>query len=117
MQERIKEHDRHIRLALPAVSGHQNTEHHPLWIEVGDFTAHWYTRSEEAIHIILLPDNINRDKFKESKFLKRGYQRSKTQKVQVCQRAAEGTTSNQTSQEVTMRIKANQSQPSSELIR
>ena len=68
MQERIKEHDRDIRLArtqISAVSEHANkTSHHPLWNEVKfiDRDSHWYTsRVKEAIHIRLHPDNINRD--------------------------------------------------------
>ena len=46
-------------------SGHSNvTGHYPLWDEVKfiDRVPHWYTRRvEEAIHIRLHPDNINRD--------------------------------------------------------
>ena len=68
MQERIKEHDRDIRLArtqTSAVSEHANkTGHHPLWNEVKfiDRDSHWYTRRDkEAILIRLHPDNINRD--------------------------------------------------------
>ncbi|CAH3104558.1 unnamed protein product, partial [Pocillopora meandrina] len=51
MQYRIKGHDRDIRLArteTSAVSEHaHNTAHKPLW--------------NEAIHIRLHPNNINRD--------------------------------------------------------
>ena len=68
MQERIKEHDRDIRLArtqTSAVSEHANkTGHHPLWNEVKFINrdSHWYVRRiNEAIHIRLYPDNINRD--------------------------------------------------------
>ena len=69
MHERIKEHDRDIRLAQTqssAVSEHSNTTgHYPLWDEVkfSDRDPHWYTRriKAEAIHIRLHPDNINRD--------------------------------------------------------
>ena len=68
MHERIKEHDRDIRLARTqssAVSGHHNAMgHYPLWDEVKfiDRDPHWYTRRvKEAIHIRLQPDNINRD--------------------------------------------------------
>jgi len=66
MQERIKEHDRDIRLARTStVSEHaKKTGHHPLWNEVKfiDRDWHWYTRRvKEAIHIRLHPDNINRD--------------------------------------------------------
>ena len=68
MHERIKEHDRDIRLAQTqssAVSEHSNaTGHYPLWDEVKfiDRDPHWYTRRvKEDIHIRLHPDNINRD--------------------------------------------------------
>ena len=68
MHERIKEHDRDIRLARTQSSGvleHSNaTGHYPLWDEVKfiDRDPHWYTRRvKEAIHIRLHPDNINRD--------------------------------------------------------
>ena len=68
MQDRIKEHDRDIRLArtqTSAVSEHANeTGHLPIWKEVKfiDRDPHWYTRRvKEAIHIRLHPDNINRD--------------------------------------------------------
>ena len=68
MQDRIKEHDRDIRLArtqTSAVSGHANkTGHLPIWKEVKfiDRDLHWYTRRvKEAIHIRLHPHNINRD--------------------------------------------------------
>jgi len=68
MQERIKEHDRDIRLAstqTSAVSEHSHeTGHYPIWNEVKfiDRDPHWYTRRvKEAIHIILHPNNINRD--------------------------------------------------------
>jgi len=68
VQERIKEHDRDIRLArtqTSTVSKHTNeTGHHPLWNEVKfiDRDSHWYARRvKEAVHIRLHPDNINRD--------------------------------------------------------
>ncbi|KAL9980999.1 hypothetical protein ACROYT_G009651 [Oculina patagonica] len=68
MRERIKEHDRDIRLAriqTSAVSEHtHNTGHYPLWNEVKfiDREPHWYTRRvKEAIQIRLHPNNINRD--------------------------------------------------------
>ena len=62
IQDKIKEHERDIRLArtqTSAVSEHaNNTGHSPLWNE-GKFIdrdPHWYTRRvEEAFH------NINRD--------------------------------------------------------
>ena len=68
MQDRIKEHDRDIRLArteTSAVSGHaHNTRHKPLWNEVKfiDLDPFYYTRRvKEPIHIRLHPENINRD--------------------------------------------------------
>ena len=68
MQDRIKEHERDIRLAhtqTSAVSEHANdTGYNPLWNEVKfiDRDPHWYTRRvKEAIHIRLHPNNINRD--------------------------------------------------------
>ena len=68
MQDRIKEHDRDIRLArtqTSAVSEHANeTGHLPVWKEVKfiDRDPHWYTRRvREAIHVRLHPNNTNRD--------------------------------------------------------
>ena len=68
MHERIKEHDRDIRLTrtqTSAVSEHAHkTGHYPLWNEVKfiDRDPYCYTRRvKEAIHIRLHPDNINRD--------------------------------------------------------
>ena len=68
LHDRIKEHDRDIRLArtqISAVSEHAHkTGHYPLWNEVKfiDRDPHWYTRRvNEAIHIRLQPDNINWD--------------------------------------------------------
>ena len=68
MRDRIKEHDRDIRLArtqTSAVSEYANeTGHLPVWKEVKfiDRDPHWYTRRvKEAIHIRLHPNNINRD--------------------------------------------------------
>ena len=68
MEDRIKEHNRDIRLArthISAVSGHaNNTGHQPLWNEVKfiDCDPHWYTRGvKEAIQRRLHPNNINRD--------------------------------------------------------
>ena len=68
MQDRIKEHDRDIRLArteTSAVSEHaHNTGHKPLWNEVKfiDRDPYYNTRRvKEAIHIRLHPKNINRD--------------------------------------------------------
>ena len=58
MKDRIKEHDRDIRLArtqTSTISEHaHNTGHYPLWDEVKfiDRDPHWYTRRvKEAIHI------------------------------------------------------------------
>jgi len=58
MQERVKEHDRDIRLArtqTSAVSEHANkTGHHLLWNEVKfiDRDSHWYARRvKEAIYM------------------------------------------------------------------
>ena len=68
MQDRIKEHDRDIRLArteTSAVSEHaHNTGYKPLWNEIKfiDRDPYYYTRRvKEAIHIRLHPNNINRD--------------------------------------------------------
>ena len=68
MKDRIKEHDRDIRLAhtqTSAVSEHANkTGHFPLWNQVKfiDRDPHRYTlRVKEAIHIRLHSNNINRD--------------------------------------------------------
>ncbi|XP_068692347.1 uncharacterized protein [Montipora foliosa] len=68
MQDRIKEHERDIRLAhtqTSAVSEHaNNTGHTPLRNEVKfiDRDPHWYTRRvKEAIYIRLHPNNTNRD--------------------------------------------------------
>ena len=68
MQEKIKEHDRDIRIAhtqTSAVSEHAHESgHDPLWNEVKftDRDPHWYTRwVKEAIHIRLHPNNIDRD--------------------------------------------------------
>ena len=68
MQDRIKEHDRDIRLArtqTSAVSEQANeTGHLPNWKEVKfiDRDPHWHTRRvKEAIHIRLHPNNISRD--------------------------------------------------------
>ena len=68
MQDRIKGHDRDIRLArteTSAVSKHAHSAgRKPLWNEVKfiDRDPYYYTRRvKEAIHIRLHPDNINRD--------------------------------------------------------
>ena len=69
MQDRIKEHDRDIRLArteTSAVSEHaHNTGHKPLWNEVKfiDRDPYCYTRRvKEAINIRLHPNNIQTNK-------------------------------------------------------
>ena len=68
MQDRIKEHDRDIRLArteTSAVSEHgHNTGHKSLCNEVKFFDRdpYYYTRRvKEAFHIRLPPFNVNRD--------------------------------------------------------
>ena len=100
MQDRIKEHDRDIRLArtqTSTVSEHANkTGHLPIWKEVKfiDRDPHWYTlRVKEAIHIRLHPNNINRDSGIEIPeawipTIKKHNSRSTTK------RTCEGTTSN-----------------------
>ena len=59
MQDRIKEHDRGIRLARTETStvseDAHNTGHEPLWNEVKIIDR------EEVIHIRLHPNNLNRD--------------------------------------------------------
>ena len=65
MQERIKEHDKDIRLARTqnsAVSEHANgTRHEPLWNEMKfiDRNNHWYTRKVKEARDN--PNDINRD--------------------------------------------------------
>ena len=67
MQDRFKDHERDIRLArilTSTVSEHANNTNNPLWNEVKFIyrDPHWYTRRViEAIHMILHPNNINRD--------------------------------------------------------
>ena len=68
MQDRIKVHERDIRLTrteISAVSEHaHDTGHKPLWNKVKfiDRDPCYYTRRvKETIHIRLHPDNINRD--------------------------------------------------------
>ena len=85
MQDRIKEHDRDIRLArtqTSAVSEHANETGHLLIckeVKFIDRDPHWYTRRvKEAIHIRLHPNNITSIEIVESKFLKLGYLRSET---------------------------------------
>ena len=107
MHERIKEHDRDIRLSrtqTSAVSEHAHkTGHYPLWNEVKfiDRDPHWYTRRvKEAIHIRLHPDNINRDSGIEIP--------KKHNKKTVQQRTTEGTTSRQNSEDRNAPITAHQ---------
>ena len=66
--ERIKEHQRDVRLSRvdgSAVAEHAwGAGHHPNWDDVRciDREQHWYTRRiKEAIHIHLRENNINRD--------------------------------------------------------
>ena len=72
MQDRIKEHDRDMRLArtqTSAVSEHANKTGHLLFGKKLSFDRdpHWYTRRvKEAIHIRLHPNNTNRDSGIES---------------------------------------------------
>ena len=68
VQERMKEHERDVRLArcqTSAVAEHANaTGHGPSWNDVKciDRDPHWHTRRvKEAIQIRLHPNNINRD--------------------------------------------------------
>ena len=65
IQDRIKEHDRDIRLACTqtsAVLEHANKTGHWKEVKFIDRDPHWYTRRvKEAIHIRLHPNNINRD--------------------------------------------------------
>ena len=68
MHERIKEHDRDIRLSrtqTSAVSVNANKTGHYLLLDevkVIDKDPHWYSRRvKEAIHIRLHHNNINRD--------------------------------------------------------
>ena len=68
MQERIREHDRNIRLTRTqnfAISElARNTSHRPLLNEIKfiDRDPHFYTRKvKETIRIRLHLDNINRD--------------------------------------------------------
>ena len=63
MQERVKEHDRDIRLGRTqtfAVSEHTyETGHYPTWNEVKfiDEDPHWYiNRIKKAIRVILHPN-------------------------------------------------------------
>ena len=79
MHERMKEHDRNMRLArteTSAVSEHLKTGYFLIWNEVKfiDRDPNWYTRRvKEAIHITLIHiTNITSIEIMESKFLKHG---------------------------------------------
>ena len=67
-QERIKEHERDIRLTwnqtFTVFEHTHETSHYPIWNEDKfiDRVPHWCTdRVKEVIHIRLHPNNINRD--------------------------------------------------------
>ena len=114
MHERIKEHDREIRLArtqTSAVSEHAHkTGHYPLWNEVKfiDRDPHMYTRRvKEAIHIRLHPDNINTDSGIEIPEAWMPTIKKHNRKT-VQQRTTEGTTSRQNSEDRNAPITANQ---------
>ena len=91
MKDRIKGHDRDIRLArtqTSAVSEHaHNTGHYPPWDEIKliGCDPHWYTRRvKEAIHINLHPHNNNRDS-RNSRSIDAHDQ--KTQQLKSCEKA------------------------------
>ena len=114
MHERIKEHDREIRLArtqTSAVSEHAHkTGHYPLCNEVKfiDRDPHWYTRRvKEAIHIRLHPDNINRDSGIEISEAWIPTIKKHNRKT-AQQRTTEGTTSRQNSEDRNAPITAHQ---------
>ncbi|KAL9972272.1 hypothetical protein ACROYT_G018555 [Oculina patagonica] len=117
MQDRIKEHDRDIRLArfqTSAVSEHiHNTGHYPLWNEVKfiDREPHWYTRRvKEAIQIRLHPNNINRDsgiEIPEAWMPTIKKHNTRTER----QRTPEGTTAHQNSENRNAPITAVENQP------
>ena len=114
MHERIKEHDRDIRLArtqTSAVSEHAHKiGHYPLWNEVKfiDRDRHGYTRRvKEAIHIRLHPDNINRDSGIEIPEAWMPTIKKHNRKT-VQQRTTEGTTSCQNSEDRNAPITAHQ---------
>ena len=97
MQDRIKEHDRDIRLArteTSAVSEHaHNIGHKPLWNEVkfSDRDPYYYTRrAKEAIHIGLHPGNINRDSGIEIPQARMPTIKKQNNRRTVRQRTAEG---------------------------
>ena len=94
MRERIKEHDRDIRLARTqnsAVSEHANeTGHLPIWNEVKfiDRDPHWWPYTS---------DSIQSTGMVESKFFKHGCPRSRN----TMQQTAEGTTCSQSTEGIT----------------
>ena len=114
MHERIKEHDRDVRLArtqTSAVSEHAHkTGHYPLWNEIKfiDRDPHWYTRRvKEAIHIRLHPDNINMDSGIEIPEAWMPTIKKHNRKT-VQQGTTEGTTSRQNSEDRNAPITAHQ---------
>ncbi|KAL9965123.1 hypothetical protein ACROYT_G028877 [Oculina patagonica] len=118
MQDRIKEHDRDIRLArtqTSAVAEHtNNTGHYPLWNEVKfiDRDQHWYKRRvKEAIHIRLHPNNINRDNGIEIPEAWMPTIKKHNNKRTVRQRTAEGTTGHRNSEDRNAPITAVENQP------
>ncbi|KAL9967396.1 hypothetical protein ACROYT_G025613 [Oculina patagonica] len=118
MQDRIKEHDRDIRLArtqTSAVAEHtNNTGHYPLWNEVNfiDRDQHWYKRRvKEAIHIRLHPNNINRDNGIEIPEAWMPTIKKHNNKRTVRQRTAEGTTGHRNSEDRNASITAVENQP------
>ena len=98
MQERIKEHDRDIRLARTQTSAvsedvHE-AGHYPIWNEVKfiDRDPHWYTRRvKEAIYLRLHPNNINRDSGIEIPEVWMPTIKIRNSRRTVQQRTAEGT--------------------------
>ncbi|KAL9987968.1 hypothetical protein ACROYT_G002355 [Oculina patagonica] len=118
MQDRIKEHDRDIRLAriqTSAISEHtHNTGHYPLWNEVKfiDREPHWYTRRvKEAIHIRLHPNNINRDSGIKIPEAWMPTIKKHNNRRTVRQRTAEGTTGHRNSEDRNAPITAVENQP------
>ncbi|XP_068678522.1 uncharacterized protein [Montipora foliosa] len=118
MQDRIKEHERDIRLArtqTSAVSEHaNNTGHNPVWNKVKfiDRNPHWYTRRvKEAIYIRLRPNNINRDSGKEIPEAWVPTIKKHNNRRTIRQRTAEGTT-HRIEMHQSQLLKTNQSQRS-----
>ncbi len=118
MQDRIKDHDRDIRLAriqTSAVSEHtHNTGHYPLWNEVKfiDREPPWYTRRvKEAIQIRLNPNNINRDSGIEiPEAWMPTIKKHNTRRTER-QWTSEGTTAHQNSEDRNVPITAVENQP------